>query len=77
MTLDGASLTVARLLSENTFRVALVPHTLAATTLKGLRAGDDLHFEADMLARYAARLLGRAGFGGGVSEDTLREHGFA
>jgi riboflavin synthase len=76
--LDGVSLTVARLLSEESFRVALVPHTLGATTLGSLGPGDDVNFEADILARYAARLLGReAASGGGLTEEKLREHGFA
>jgi riboflavin synthase len=72
--LDGVSLTVARLLSESSFRVALVPHTLGETTLSGLRAGDEVNFEADVLARYAARLMGRDP--GGLTEEKLREAGF-
>jgi riboflavin synthase len=78
VTLDGVSLTVARLLSGESFRVALVPRTLAATTLGAQRPGDEVNFEADILARYAARLLGRdAPAGGGLTEEKLREHGFA
>jgi riboflavin synthase len=73
--LDGVSLTVARLLSEDAFRVALVPHTLGATTLGALRAGDEVNFEADILARYAARLLGRDA-PGSLTEEKLRSHGF-
>ncbi|MHC4914073.1 MAG: riboflavin synthase [Planctomycetota bacterium] len=75
VTLDGVSLTVARLLTESSFRVALVPHTLGETTLSGLRAGDEVNFEADVLARYAARLMGRD-LDGGLTEDKLREAGF-
>ncbi len=74
--LDGVSLTVARLLSEEAFRAALVPHTLGATTLEALRAGDEVNFEADILARYAARLLGRDAPGGALTEEKLREQGF-
>jgi riboflavin synthase len=74
--LDGVSLTVARLLEEDRFRVALVPHTLGATTLGALRAGDEVNFEADILARYAARLLGRDFPAGALTEEQLREHGF-
>ena len=73
--LDGASLTVARLLSENSFRVALVPHTLEATTLGALAPGDEVNFEADLMARYAARLLG-GDLGGGLTAEKLREAGF-
>jgi riboflavin synthase len=55
--IDGVSLTVASL-DETGIAVALVPHTLAATTLGGLAAGDDVNVEADILAKYVERLLG-------------------
>ncbi|HWG57300.1 MAG TPA: riboflavin synthase [Gaiellaceae bacterium] len=54
---DGVSLTVAAL-TDTGFEVALVPHTLAATTLSGLRRGDLVNLEADVLAKYVERLLG-------------------
>jgi riboflavin synthase len=50
------SLTVAAL-SEDAFAIALVPHTLAATTLGGLRAGDPVNLEVDVLAKHVERLL--------------------
>jgi len=52
-----------------------VPHTLEATTLRGLAPGDEVNFEADLMARYAARLLGKD-LGGGLTEEKLREAGF-
>src|SRR5580765_8755460 len=54
---DGVSLTLAELDDEG-FAVALVPHTLAATTLGALEAGDEVNLEADVLAKYAEKLLG-------------------
>jgi riboflavin synthase len=54
--LDGVSLTVAAL-DEETFAVALIPHTLAVTTLGGLRPGDEVNLEADVLAKHVERLL--------------------
>jgi riboflavin synthase len=36
-----------------------VPHTLEATTLGALEAGDPVNLEADVLAKYVERLLGR------------------
>jgi riboflavin synthase len=54
--LDGVSLTVAELVSGG-FAVALLPHTLAATTLGRLHAGDRVHIEVDILAKYVERLL--------------------
>jgi riboflavin synthase len=56
VTVAGVSLTVAAL-DEVGFAVALVPHTLAATTLGSLRAGDAVNLEADVLAKYVERLL--------------------
>jgi riboflavin synthase len=53
---DGVSLTVAAL-TETGFEVALVPHTLAATTLGRLEEGDAVNLEADVLAKYVERLL--------------------
>ncbi len=55
---EGASLTVAGL-DESGFAVALVPHTLEATTLGGLEAGDRVNLEADVLAKYVEKLLPR------------------
>jgi riboflavin synthase len=52
---DGVSLTVAALDGE-TFDVALIPHTLSATTLGERRPGDEVNLEADMLAKYVEAL---------------------
>lgn len=57
VTLEGVSLTVAAL-DEEGFAVALVPHTLAVTTLGTLRPGARLNLEVDVLAKYVERLLG-------------------
>lgn len=56
VTLDGVSLTVAGV-DEATFSVALIPHTLAVTTLGGLTVGSRLNLEVDVLAKYVERLL--------------------
>ncbi len=53
---DGVSLTVARV-GQDWFTVALIPHTLAVTTLGGRRPGDPVHLEVDVLAKYVERLL--------------------
>lgn len=54
---DGVSLTVAAV-DNGGLAVALVPHTLAATTLGSLRPGDEVNLEADVLAKYVERLAG-------------------
>ena len=53
----GVSLTVAGL-DKNGFAVALVPHTLAETTLGSLAPGDGVNLEADVLGKYVERLAG-------------------
>ena len=58
ITVDGVSLTIAEL-SDDAFAVALVPHTLEATTLSGLQPGQAVNLEADVLAKYVERLLAR------------------
>ena len=56
ITVEGVSLTIAEL-GEETFAVALVPHTLEATTLGSLGPGRDVNLEVDVLAKYVERLL--------------------
>jgi riboflavin synthase len=53
----GVSLTVADL-DDDGFAVALVPHTLEATTLGEAAAGDEVNLETDVLAKYVERLAG-------------------
>ncbi len=55
VTLDGVSLTVNSV-EDDLFCVLLIPHTLKVTTLGARQAGDRLHLEIDLMARYAARL---------------------
>jgi riboflavin synthase len=54
---EGVSLTIAALRDDG-FEIALVPHTLAATTLGRLRPGEPVNLEVDVLAKYVERLLG-------------------
>ena len=55
ITIDGVSLTVAAL-HEDGLEVALIPHTLAETTLSERAPGDLVNIEVDVLAKYAERL---------------------
>ena len=62
---DGVSLTVNQVedvtvegaLSGCRFWINLIPHTIAVTTLKDLRAGARVNLEVDMIARYVERML--------------------
>jgi riboflavin synthase len=56
--LDGISFTIVDV-SKTAFSIALVPHTLAVTTIKNKRKGDKVNIEVDILSKYVAKLLPR------------------
>lgn len=61
ITVNGVSLTVNQVTDiENTteFSINLIPHTVAVTTLKHLKAGDAVNLEVDTIARYVHRMMG-------------------
>lgn len=55
-TVDGISLTVFNL-TDDTFEVAVIPHTSAVTTLGHRKPGDAVNIEIDILAKHVERLL--------------------
>jgi riboflavin synthase len=57
---DGISLTVTSV-ADNVFAIALIPHSVAATTLAGKPVGARVNLEVDMIAKYVERLLGATG----------------
>ena len=71
---DGVSLTVARA-HRDRFEVALIPETLARTTLGQAGPGTQVNLEADVMARHVARLHEFAP-AGGLSEEALRAWGY-
>jgi riboflavin synthase alpha subunit len=56
VTVQGVALTIADL-TDDAFAVALIPFTLAETTLGSLRPGDSANLEVDVLAKYVERLV--------------------
>ncbi len=56
ITVDGISLTVAAV-HDDGFSVAVIPHTLAVTTLGARTAGSRVNLEVDLIAKYVERLL--------------------
>jgi riboflavin synthase len=56
ITLDGISLTIAKL-TANSLTVAIIPHTLEKTTLGTKKVGDHLNLEVDMIAKYIENFL--------------------
>jgi riboflavin synthase len=75
---DGISLTIAGLTGSR-FSVAVIPHTLQATNLGSLRAGDHVNLEVDILAKYFERFF-QLGLmpdkSSKLSPEYLREQGF-
>ncbi len=58
VTLDGISLTVAALDdADGTLDIAVIPHTLAVTTLGPKGVGDGVNIEVDVLAKHVERLI--------------------
>ncbi len=60
VTIQGVSLTVVDVAPDG-FDVALIPHTLAVTTLGELGSEDPVNLEADVLGKYVQRYLARTG----------------
>jgi riboflavin synthase len=56
ITVDGVSLTVARS-ADDAFAVALIPHTLAVTTLGTRAVGARVNLEVDLVAKYVEALV--------------------
>lgn len=72
--LDGVSLTVVDV-SETAFTCALIPTTLADTTLGSKKAGDSINVETDVFGKYIQKYLGKKT--GAITIEKLRETGFA
>jgi riboflavin synthase len=78
ITLNGVSLTV-NAVNGALFSVNIVPHTLKETTLAGIKVGDKVNLEVDLLARYLERLLlgdKAAKPASTITETLLRDSGF-
>jgi riboflavin synthase len=78
--IDGVSLTVNSC-DEKSFSVALIPHTLKVTTLGGVKKGDPVNLEVDLIGKYVEKLLAAKQKDGtvdepGINEAFLAEKGF-
>ena len=58
MAIDGVSLTISSLPSDDVFTVSLIPETLTRTNLGGVERGTIVNIEVDVLAKHVERLLG-------------------
>ena len=70
--IDGVSLTISAL-GNDWIGVDLIPTTAAGTTLGAKRVGDGVNLEGDIVGKYIAK----AGERSGLSEEYLRQAGFA
>ena len=72
---DGVSLTVVSS-RDDSFTVALIPHTRSVTTLGELQVSNEVNIEVDILAKYVARLRTTSTATRPLTEERLRELGY-
>ncbi|MGG1674490.1 riboflavin synthase [Neobacillus sp. NRS-1170] len=78
---DGTSLTVFAV-SENSFTLSLIPHTLGESILGQKDSGDIVNLECDMIGKYVGHFMNNLGknnqnkSSGGISAKFLEENGF-
>ncbi|SEM13404.1 riboflavin synthase alpha chain [Mesobacillus persicus] len=81
VTVDGTSLTIFGL-SENTFTISLIPHTMEETIIGQKQSGDMVNIECDMIGKYVGHYLRGTGLGQGqkktsLTKSFLEDNGFA
>jgi riboflavin synthase len=75
VTVDGVSLTVNDV-DRARFRVMIIPHTAGLTGLTGKKVNDRVNLEYDIIGKYVEKLLSAGERETGVTEETLKKHGF-
>ena len=79
ITVEGTSLTVNGI-DGDVFELNIVPHTLAQTVLQGYSAGQTVHLEVDLIARYLERLISASSAAeapkSDISLEFLAQNGF-
>lgn len=83
ITVDGTSLTVNAVQGDQ-FELNIVPHTVQETIIDHYEAGQQVHLEVDIIARYLERMIGHRAMpeeehntdSGGLTLDKLAEFGF-
>ena len=76
--IDGISLTVVDV-TDTVFRVSVIPHTGAETTLLRQKVGDRVNLECDMIGKYVEKLMGlsqKTETKPALTTAFLAEHGF-
>jgi riboflavin synthase len=80
ISVDGTSLTIFGL-TEKSFTVSLIPHTLSESVLGNKRVGDIVNIECDMIGKYVEHFLKNRSYEASkkkstISKNLLEEHGF-
>jgi len=60
ITIDGISMTINEI-TDRTFSIAVIPHTVKVTTLGLMKEGDQVNLESDLIGKYVERLLQERG----------------
>jgi riboflavin synthase len=74
ISIEGISLTVAKL-ERDRCTIAIIPHTVEMTNLHSLKPGDPVNLEADLIAKYVEKMMGR-GAESSFTIDELVAQGF-
>lgn len=81
ITLDGISLTIAKL-TDDTLSVSMIPHTIKNTNFGYKKTGDLVNLENDMVGKYIDKLMHfdqeetKQTKSGGINMEMLRNAGF-
>ena len=75
ISIEGISLTVAKL-EGRSCTVAIIPHTVEMTNLNSLRPGDPVNLEADLIAKYVEKMMGRESEESALTVEELVQQGF-
>lgn len=73
--IDGISLTLTEV-KEQHFSVAVIPHSLAETTMSQLTEGDFVNIECDLIGKYVAKLLHHQPSASNLTWESLKNAGF-
>ncbi len=75
ITVDGISLTIYDL-TNNSVKIAVIPHTFENTNLKTLKANSFVNIEFDILGKYVEKKLLMNDNKSNITENFLKENGF-
>jgi riboflavin synthase len=73
--IEGISLTVAKI-DGRSCTVAIIPHTVEMTNLNSLQPGDPVNLEADLIAKYVEKMMGREPAESFLTVEELVQQGF-